>query len=336
MKAFVSIPKDNVPTSVYNTFILDSVKAYYAEKFSQVVYSECEGRQVTPEEFKAAVQDCEVVITGWGHPMITAEMVEGTKLKYIAHTGGTVGTLVAPEVYDMGIRVVSGNTVFAESVAEGTIAYMMTALRRIPDYINSVRNGGWRINYETRGMFNKTLGIVSLGAISRYVIDMVKPFNMNIKIYSGHTIDAEYLKEHNAEQVSLDELFETCDIVSVHSAMTEKTKGMIGKKQFDLLKDGAIFINTSRGRVIVEEELIAALKENRFSAVIDVFYNEPLEENSELRTLENVYCVPHMAGPTIDRRPAISVRIADAVCNLENGLEDKCEISKAAASRMTT
>ena len=141
----------------------------------------------------------------------------------------------------------------------------------------------------------------------------------------------------DAEQVSLEEIFSTCDIVSVHSAMTEKTKGMIGKKHFDLLKDGALFVNTARGGVIKEEEMIEALKENRFTAVLDVYYNEPLEPDSALRYLPNVIPFPHAGGPTIDRRSVVTMRIADVAVEMEKNPSyvSEYEVDKVAASRMT-
>ena len=345
MKVFVSIPAVG---EVKKTFIDAKAQKYLEERFD-VTYSELE-RNATQEEFKSLIGDAEAVITGWGHVQITPEMVEGTKLKYILHTGGTVGNIAHPELYDMGIRVVSGNPVYAESVAEGTICYMMTDLRKTVNTINLVRAGGWKLpkgdNPEdywkpsdggNLGLLDRTVGIVSLGAISRYLIDMLKAFRVKVKIYSGHKIDEEYLKEHDAEQVSLEEIFSTCDIVSVHSAMTEKTKGMIGKKHFDLLKDGALFVNTARGGVIKEEEMIEALKENRFSAVLDVYYNEPLEPDSALRYLPNVIPFPHAGGPTIDRRSVVTMRIADVAVEMEKNPSyvSEYEVDKVAASRMT-
>lgn len=346
MKVFVSIP---AMSEVKKTFIDESATSYIEERF-EVKYSEIEDRQLNAEEFKEAVKDCEAVITGWGHIQITPEMVEGTKLKYILHTGGSVANVTHPDIFDMGIRVISGNPVYAESVAEGTICYMLTGLRKTIKTINLVREGGWKIpkgddpsdywrysDGAQEGLLDKTVGIVSLGAISRFLIDMLKPFHVKIKIYSGHKIDEEYLKEHEAEQVSLNEIFSTCDIVSVHSAMTEKTRGMIGKEQFDLLRDGALFVNTARGRIIKEDEMIEALKENRFNAVLDVYYSEPLKQDNPLRYLPNVIPFPHCGGPTTDRRSTVTKRIADTALEMEKNpsFTNDFEITKAAAARMT-
>ena len=106
-------------------------------------------------------------------------------------------------------------------------------------------------------------------------------------------------------------------------------------EQFKLIKDGALFLNTARGRIVDEPAMIEALKEERFDAVLDVYYSEPLESDSELRKLKNVYCMPHMAGPTIDRRPIITMRLIDNLMLYNEGKEMPLEIDSKYAARMT-
>lgn len=331
MRLFVSIP-DN--TEVMRTFVSEDVKKYLEERF-EVVYSPLD-RQIKPEEIAEYAGDADAIMTGWGHPMITGEALENTSVKLIVHTGGSVGSLVDQTVYDKGVRVLSGNNMYADSVAEGVLAYMFTALRKIPDYVSNIRSGGWKLGGDyTEGLLNQTVGIVGMGAISTRVIKLLRPFNVSLKLYSSYPIDPAFLEENNAVRASLEEIFSTCKIVSLHSAMNEKTRGMVGKEHFDLLQDGAVFINTARGRIIREEEMIEALKENRFRAMLDVYYQEPLAQDSELRNLPNVYCIPHMAGPTTDRRPVITKRLADNMVKFENGQEMDLEISREYAKRMT-
>ena len=331
MRVFVSIPRDG---DVFKTFLPPEVCKYMESVFEVKYLDGCEN--LGAEEFCAAVRDFDAVITGWGHTQISYDMLRDSRVRIIAHTGGSVGNLIGEGVYENGIRVMSGNILYAESVAEGTIAYMLTGLRRIPYYINEVRSGGWHgSGFFTEGLLDQTVGIIGLGTISKILIKMLQSYRVQLKIYSSHKIDAEFLKENNAEQASLDEIFSSCKIVSLHSAMTEKTRGMIGKEHFDLLRRGALFVNTARGDIVREDEMIAALKEKRFSAVLDVFSREPLDEKSELRTLENVYCIPHMGGPTLDRRPYITKRLAENILKLENGGEAELEIKGDAAKRMT-
>lgn len=333
MKVFVSIPKNSTVMSI---FLPEQVKQYLEERF-EVIYSSLD-RQLTNGEIAEYAKDADVIMTGWGHCLFDAEKLANTSVKLIAHTGGTVGQIVDQKIYDKGIRVISGNNLYADSVAEGVLAYMLMALRKLPDFVEYTRNGLWRPDGpagETEGLLDQTVGIIGMGAIAKRVIKLLKMFNVKLKIYSGYPIDEKYLKENGASQVSLEEIFSTCKIVSVHSAMTERTRGMIGKEHFDFLQDGALFINTSRGLIIREEEMIEALKENRFRAVLDVYCKEPLEPDHVLRSMKNVYCIPHMAGPTHDRRPHITMRLADDIVRYMGGEKLELEISAELAARMT-
>ena len=331
MNLFVSIPKNS---PVMETFLPADVKAYLESRF-EVEYSALD-RQLSEAEFSRAVKGFDAVMTGWGHPSITGEMLASSRVKLIAHTGGSVGSLIGAGVYESGVRVISGNLLYAESVAEGVIAYMLTGLRRIPRYVNEIKNGGWQGEEAySEGLLDQTVGIVGLGTISKILIGLLRQFRVSVKIYSSHKIDETFLHQNNAVQASLEEIFSTCRIVSVHSAMNEKTRGMIGKELFDLLQDGALFLNTARGAVIREDEMVGALREGRFSAVLDVYCTEPLPQESELRHLDNVYCMPHMAGPTIDRRPYITKKLADAIQQFAAGENPELEIGQEAAKRMT-
>lgn len=319
-----------------DTFMPKEVCAYLEEHFD-VTYNEV-GRSYTKEEIAVKLLEHDAVITGWGTTMLNRDVLEGNdKLKLIVHTGGTVGNLVDEYAYQKGIRVLSGNNLYAESVAEGTIAYILMALRRIPDYIEVVRNGEWRASDALwEGLLDRSVGIVGLGTISKIVIRMLQPFRVKIKVFSHYEIEPEFLEKYGVEAATLDEIFSTCDVVSVHSALNDENRGLIGKRHFEMLKDGSLFLNTSRGRVIDEEALIEELEKNRFRAVLDVFWKEPLAVDSKLRSLKNVYCIPHMAGPTLDRRKYITKALIDDMRTFFNGAEKlDLEINEEFAKRMT-
>jgi len=332
MKVYLAMPLE---AEVTKSFFTDEVKKKLESNFD-VVYLHGDGNP-TVEDFEKYAKDCDVVITGWGHPQITAQMLSDTKVKLIAHTGGSVGSLTGADVYDSGVRVISGNLMYAESVAEGVVSYILMGLRKIPHYVSNVRSGGWHMDkkYNTKGLLGETVGLVGFGTITRFLIEMLQAFRVNIMLYSSYPPDSDYCKKYNVTPAGLDEIFEKCKIVSLHSAMTERTRGMIGKKQFDLLQDGSLFINTARGRIVDEEEMIEALKQNRFDAVLDVFCNEPLSSDSPLRTFDNVYSIPHLAGPTIDRRPLIAGTVIDNILKFEKGESMELEILKNVAARMT-
>ena len=289
MKVFVAIP---TTVQAWKKFMTEEVRAYLEERF-EVTYFPIE-RLMKPEEVVQYAGDAEVIMTGWGNPSMDRQMLEQTNIKLIAHTGGSVADYVHQDVYQAGIKVISGNEMFAESVAEGVVGYMMLALRKMVDYVEDTRNGNWRSEAcaPPEGLLGQTVGLIGMGAITKCLIPMLKPFGVKLKLYSGYPIDPEFLASNNAVQASLEEIFSTCKVVSTHSALNERTKGMIGKEHFDLLQDGAVFINSARGAIIREDEMIDALKENRFWAVLDVYCKEPPEPDNPLRHLKNVYCMP--------------------------------------------
>lgn len=332
MKLFVAIP---TTVQAWNRFMTEEVRVYLEQRFEVSYFPHA--RRITPEDILQYAGDAEVMMTGWGHPVMDAALLKQTNLKLIAHTGGSVADYVSQDVYEAGIRVISGNDLFAESVAEGAVGYMMLALRRMIDYVKDTRNGNWRSEAcpSNAGLLDQTVGLVGMGAITKHLIPMLKPFRVKLKLYSGYPIDPAYLAQNNAVQASLEEIFSTCKIVSIHSALNERTRGLIGKEHFDLLQDGAVFVNTARGAIIREEEMIEALKEKRFMAVLDVYAKEPPELDSPLRSLENVYCMPHMGGPTYDRAPIIAMRLADDILRFGAGEPMQYEITGSYAKRMT-
>ena len=331
-KVLVTIPQN----AVLDTFFPASVREKLEKNFS-AEYN-LTGQQFTKIELSEKLREFDAVMTGWGTPMLDENVLrENGRLRLIAHTGGTVGNLVDACAYEKGIRVFSGNRLYAESVAEGTIAYMLMGQRRLKLYIDRVQSGAWRTEADVwEGLLDKCVGIVGMGTISEYLIRMLQVFRTRIKVFSHYPLPEEYVRELHCEQASLEDIFSDCDIVSVHSALNDQNRGLIGKELFALLKDGALFINTSRGAVIDEEALIEALGENRFRAVLDVYQKEPLPADSPLRTMPNVLAMPHMAGPTLDRRPVITSAVIDEMIRFFSGAAVfELEITQSLASRMT-
>ena len=326
-KIFVNIPKGFRNDS----FITPAVKAKL-EAVAEIKYNETE-KPLGGEALKNALKDCDAVITGWGQPKISLDELGSTKI--IVHTGGTVGGIVDMGVFDSDVTVLSGNAFYSESVAEGVISYMLFALRRMDFYSQMIKGGDWTWEAKTEGLLGQSVGLISLGAISKKLIPMLRVFTDDIKVYSTHP-NPETAKELRFTYAkSLDEIFKTCKIVSVHTAKNDDTFHMINKHHFDLLSDGALFINTSRGAVIDEAALCEALKENRFTAVLDVFESEPPKEDNPLLKLDNAILFPHMAGPTYDRRERITLALIDDMMRFFNGETPQNIVTKEVAKRMT-
>ena len=290
----------------------------------------------TPEELYEVLKDAEAVITGWGSTRIGADTLPpDSPLKIISHTGGTMGPYIDETVYARGIKVCSANEMYAESVAEGAIAYMLSGLRMIPYWNKEVHAGAWSTPQSfTRGLLNRRVGLTGYGAITRNLVRMLKAFNVEILLNSGH-LSEEQCAEIGVKKAELDEIFSTCSVISLHNSLTAKTQGLVTERHIQMMQPGTVFVNTSRGGVVDEKALTNRLVKGDIVAVLDVFYNEPPEADSRLRGLENAILLPHMAGPTSDRRTRIGSEMINEVARFFNGEALKYEISEAAAGRMT-
>lgn len=311
--------------------------------FDEVIWNET-GRQFTTEELIEKVKDVDAIITCWGSNQLTKEIVDNApNLKIVAHLAGSVARIVSEELYDKGVKVIGANdTHFSESVAEGALAYMMMSLRKMDSITRNLKlykEEGWamaKADPEKRGIMDRTIGLVSFGAIAEHLARMLQPFHCKIKVYS-RSISDEKLKQYNMERASLEEIFSTCDIISIHTAWNKHTENMISKELLQMIKKDALLVNTARGKVIDEPAMIEELKTGRFSAVLDVFWQEPHPyEEGGLYDLDNVIIMPHLGGPTTDRYPWITDDILDEIYGyLTENKPLKSEIPKERGMSMT-
>ena len=330
MNIYVATPKGKERDSFLPKENID-----FLESLGSVAWNES-AEHLTPEQLRDALPDVDVVVCGWGCPRFSAEVLEkANRLKLVAYTCGSVSNLVSDELYRRGIRVVCGNEAFARSVAEGTLAYMLTALRNIPYISRHTQEKGWAPKAQLgETLLDQTVGIVGFGAISRYLLDMLRPFNVKIKVYSGHMTEEQALAL-GVEKTSLEEIFSTCKVVSLHCARSPKNYHLIDANLLSMLQNGAVLVNTARGDVIDEHALIREAQTGRFRAILDVYEQEPLPMESGLRGLDNVILMPHQGGPTVDRRPEAARLVLDDILRFQSGAPLENEISPSRAAMMT-
>jgi len=290
-----------------------------------------------PHTLKQLLEGADICVTGWGCPILNEDLL-GNKpsLRLVAHTGGTVAPIVSDFLYDQGIRVISGNEIYAESVAEGTVAYMLTALRRIPYYNGLVQQGHWKdTSSKTEGLLDRKVGLVGFGAIARKLVPMLRAFKVDIMVYDPHIDDETCATYSMARAHSMEEVFSENDIVSLHLPRTQDTYHVVNSGMLSRLRDGALLVNTARGSVVDEEALAGELATGRISGILDVYETEPLPIDSKLRGLDNVILIPHMAGPTTDRCARVASVLIEDIRRMEKGHALKHEISRDYAMKMT-
>jgi len=330
MNILVAIPKG----AMRDTFITDDVMNRI-NSMGKVVWNDTE-LNWSLEELQDKLRDIDVCICGWGSSEFNETSLKyAHRLKIIAHTGGSASNFITKDIFEKGIKVVSGNWFFAQSLAEGTLAYMLSSLRDIPYYNNEVHKGRWRDDiFYNESILDQTIGLVGFGMTAQILVSMLKPFNVKIKVYSEHKTDEIY-KAYGVVRASLEEIITTCKIISVHMAQREDTYHIINRELLKKIPDGSILINTSRGALIDEEALADELSTARFKAALDVYEIEPLPNESRLRGLANVILIPHMGGPTIDRRKSCTQGILDDIERFYKGDKFLYELNMEYISRMT-
>ena len=299
MNILIAMPKDTTTASFITE---DNIKQL--ESMGNVTWIEYTGTRITPEILRDALVDMDVCVCGWGIPKFEGVVLEkANRLKFIAYVAGSVNGVVSDEMYEKGIRISCGNEGFAESVAEGTMAYILGNLRHLREY--DMRNNLlWTPNpWQGERLLDKTVGVVGYGSIARHLLRMLKPFHVKIKLFSNHTTE-EQAAEMGVQKASLEEIFSTCDIVSLHCARSAANYHLIDGKHLNSMREGALLVNTSRGDVIDEEALIPLLQKGYIRAVLDVYEGpESIAVTSPVRKLgNNVQVFPHIAGPTTDYR----------------------------------
>ncbi|AZS13861.1 hydroxyacid dehydrogenase [Paenibacillus lutimineralis] len=330
LKILVTMPKGEI----FDTFFNEELESKL-EEIGEVIWNDSIA-QYTKSQLCEKIKDIDICVTGWGTEAFDEEVLNhANKLRLIAHTGGSVRPYVTDAAYDRGIRVVSGNEVFAQSVAESVIAYALASLRDIPRYSAELKQGIWPWNFYNQGLLDKTVGIVGYGMIAKMVVEMLKPFHVKIKVFSRH-ISQEELEKHNMEKAELSEIFSTCDIVSLHSGMTKENHHMITEDLLNMMPKGALLINTARGAIIDEEALCRVLSKGEIRAVLDVYEVEPLPAGHKLMEMNNAILMPHMGGPTIDRRMIVTRTVIGDIKLFLQNKPMTCEIDRAYAAKMST
>lgn len=241
------------------------------------------------------------------------------ELSLIIRAGAGVNNINMSAASDMGIYVANCPGQNSIAVAELTMGLILSLDRYIADNVSDFRAGKWNkaAFSKAEGVYGKVLGIVGTGQIGREVIKRAQAFGMPVIAWS-RSLTSEMAEELDIERAStIDEVAKECDVLSIHLAQNDHTKGIISKKVLSALKNGAMVINTSRAGVIDEEALYSELKSGRLRAGLDVFNEEPEfkegEFSNRMQQLDNVYVTHHVGASTTQAQLAVANDAVDIV-----------------------
>jgi phosphoglycerate dehydrogenase-like enzyme len=244
------------------------------------------------------LRETEVVFSGWGAPRMDDELLQHLpKLRALFYAGGSVRYFVTPDLWRRGIRLTTAQALNAIPVAEYTVSALLLGLKRFWHYARVTRESrDFPAERPMPGAHGAVIGLVSYGTIARLVRERLHAFDVEVIVCDPFLDEAEAARA-KVRKVDLEELFRVADAVSIHTPHLPETVGLIRGAHVQLMKPGAFFLNTARGEVVNEPELIEALRRRAdLQAVLDVTSPEPPLPESPLYTLPNVVVTPHIAG----------------------------------------
>jgi phosphoglycerate dehydrogenase-like enzyme len=225
-------------------------------------------------------------------PMTRTTIERLPKLRMICSTGSGNASIDLKAAEERGVQVVHTGYTSSPTI-ELTWALILGSARNLVAENASLRSGGWQ-RFIGDDMAGRTLGVLGLGNVGGPVAQIGNAFGMNVIAWSQN-LTAKRAAEVNAELVSKEELFRRADVLSIHVALSDRTRGLVGAPEFALMKPTARLVNTSRGPIVVNADLIAALKARKIAgAAIDVYDQEPLAPDHPFRTLANLLATPHI------------------------------------------
>lgn len=275
------------------------------------------------------VKGATIIVTSWDSPKIDKLILDCCpELKAVIHGAGSIKPIISDEFIQRKIRITNSAVAIGEGVAESALGFAISACKGFYQLSRDTKNGLWQDNIKTTvtDFYDITVGVISGGYVGRHMVKLLKNFHVDILLYDP-ILTKEQIEEIGAKKVELNELLSQSDVVTVHAPAIPQTENMLNKSNLPLIKDGAVLINTARGTIINEADLIEELKKNRFFACIDVTNPEPPAKENELRKLDNVVLTPHIAGTATNGLKRVALHVCEEIDRLLKGEKMRTEVN---------
>lgn len=247
----------------------------------------------------------DIVVTGWDSPRLPDRLPPGARLKLVSHSAGTVRPYVPASLLGDGVRVVQAAAGMATAVAEFALTLCLCLLRNVHSFDRAMVGGGdWSVRDRLplgAELAEQRVGVVGASRVGRAFIRMVRALGAPVTVADPY-LSAADAAALDVTAAPLHQVLAGSDVIAVHAPVTDETRGMIGKAELALVRDGGILVNTARSAVLDEPALVDELIAGRLRAGLDVYDTEPLPLDSPLYGLPNVLLTPHQAGASVQSR----------------------------------
>ncbi|WP_326734142.1 hydroxyacid dehydrogenase [Streptomyces sp. NBC_01022] len=268
-----------------------------------------------PEAFRSALAGVHVLVTAWGFPRLDAERLAlAPDLRFVMHAASSLHWLISDDFWQTGVPVSQAGAAMAPAVAELSLSFTLSLLRRTHRYDHALRGGsdwqaarGVRKAREIRGAH---IGVVGASRTGRRYIEACRALGAEVRVHDPYLAENDPLAPLGA---TLPALLSWCDVLAVHAPATDETSGLIGADEIASLKDGGLVVNTARSSILDMDALFEAVASDRIDAALDVFDEEPLPAGDRWRSLPNVLLTPHIAGATADSRQRAGRIVVDEI-----------------------
>ncbi len=268
---------------------------------------------LSPDELKEIISDYDALVIRSATKVTDDLLKHAKRLKVIGRAGIGLDNVDVPAATKRGVIVMNtpgGNTV---TTAEHAIAMMMAMSRNIPRGTGSLKDGRWeKKTLQGVEISRKKMGVIGFGNIGSIVADRARGLKMQVMVYDPF-VRAERIEKAGFEAVTLEQLYQSADYITVHVPKLKNTHGMIDAKAFAQMKDGVMLINCARGGIVNEADLYQAIVSGKVAgAALDVFEHEP-PSDSPLLGLDQVVCTPHLGASTREAQTNVAVAVAKQI-----------------------
>lgn len=266
------------------------------------------GDALSAEEWRRILSEHnpEILVAGWKTPALPDDVSHDVApaLRYVCYLPGSVRKLVTREMIEAGLLVSNWASSISRTVAECALLLALSCLRKASYWNEQMHNrGGWKDgSTRTQSLFERRVGIHGYGAVARALVPLLRPFTDNISAYSEGVPVEVYERDGVAPSESLESLFGDNDVVFEIEAFTPERKNMIDEAMLRRIPEGGTFVNIARGALVNEEDLLKVAREGHIQVGLDVYKEEPLPADHGFRGCHNIMMLPHLGGPTTDRR----------------------------------